>query len=170
MKSLKESLFDRDLVKRNPTINGLTIYKPDWNKCEDYYQKRRKTQFANNSTVVLGDMLFKYNVVYNEDDCIVAIGRDGQDVYILCPETIYMNHKAAEIFFGDAAFTLTDYDANDFDVCFNWLDGRGWTDLGGGYRYPHKQKLKDAGFEETTGYIPITISNKAKDIIKKHIK
>lgn len=171
---INESIFG-DNVKSAIKINGVTIYEPDWKLCEEYYQKRRKKYFGNKSTVSLGDMMYEYTVVYNEDDCVVAVGNDPDDfdVYVLCPETIYMCHEAAEIHGHAYSFSLTNIDeANDFDISFSWYQDsrRGWSWIGGSYSGRWVEKMEEAGFESLVGYIPGTISKKAQDIIKKYTK
>ena len=173
--SLNEGIFD-DNVNSAIKLNGITIDDSKWKLCVDYYQKRRKKYFGNMSKVSLGDMYEKYNVVYNEDDCIVAIGEDfgDFDVYVLCPETIYMCHEVAEINGHRGhpyTFSLTDIDeANDFDISFNWYqDSRqGWMWISGTHSGILVKKMKEVGFESLIGYIPRTISKKARDIIKKY--
>jgi uncharacterized protein (DUF779 family) len=179
MKSLSEFINEgvfNDNIKSAIKINGVTIYEPDWKKCEEYYQKRRKKYFGNKSNVTLGDLDDEYEVVYNEDDCIVAVEDiavediDNYDIYILCPETIYMRHEAQEICNGrQYTFSLTDIDdANDFDICFNWDPYIKWLSIGDGRS--SIKKLEDAGWDSGLEYIPGTISKKAQDIIKKYMK
>jgi len=171
---IKESVFDNN-INSAIKINGIEIYEPNWKLCEEYFKKRRKKYFGNMSKVSLGDLLYEYNVVYNEDDCVVAVGTDPDDfdVYVLCPETIYMCHEASELHGRPYEFSLTDIDeANDFDISFNWYQDsrRGWMWIGGTYSGRWVEKMKEAGFESLVGYIPNTISKKAQDIIKKYIK
>ena len=177
MKTLAESIFG-DNVKSDIKINGVTIYEPDWKKCEEYYQKRRKKHFWNKSTVALGDLDNEYTVVYSGDDCLVAVNNDpdsewGQDIYILSPETIYMNHETGEI--GDGhqyVFSLTNIDdANDFDICFNWCPNSAgkWSWLCGCHSSASRKEVEDA-MGVARGYMPQTISKKATDIIKKWMK
>ena len=171
---INEGIFG-DNIKSAIKINGVEIYEPDWVLCEEYFKKRRKKYFGNMQKVSLGDMMDEYNIVYNEDDCVVAVGTDPDDfdVYILCPETIYMCHEASEIHGRAYAFSLTDIDeANDFDISFNWYQDarRGWSWIGGSYSGRWVAEMKEAGFKSLVGYIPGTISKKAQDIIKKYTK
>ena len=171
---INESIFD-DNINSAIKINGITIDEPKWELCKKYYQKRRQKYFGNMSKVSLGDMMYEYNVVYNEDDCVVAVGTDPDDfdVYVLCPETVYMCHEAAEIHGWPYTFSLTNIDeANDFDISFNWYRAarRGWMWIGGTYSGIWVEKMEKAGFESLIGYIPSTISKKAQDIIKKYTK
>lgn len=175
---INESIFD-DNVNSAIKINGIKIYDPDWKLCEEYFKKRRKKYFGNKSTVSLGDMMYEYTVLYNEDDCVVAIKNDPDDfdVYVLCPETIYMCHEASELHGRPYSFSLTNIDeANDFDISFNWYHDwyndarRNWSWIGGSYSSRWAEKMKEAGFESLVGYIPGTISKKAQDIIKKYAK
>ena len=179
MKSLVESIFG-DNVKSSIKINGVEISESDWNKCCEYYQKRRKKYFGKKSTVVLGDLEYKYKIVYNKDDGLIAINAEesdntdwGQDIYILSPETIYMNHKVGEIVDGKKyVFSLDDVDdANDFDICFNWYPHGGgtWYSLYGCHNLSGKTKASNANCI-INGYIPQTISDKAKSIIEYYIK
>lgn len=174
---INESIFG-DNVKSAIKINGVTIYEPYWRLCEQYYQRRRKKYFGDKSIVSLGDLENEYTVVYNEDDCLIAVNNEqdsewGQDIYILCPETIYMNHEAGEI--GDGrqyVFSLYDTDdANDFDIAFNWCPNSAgkWSWLCGCHSSGDRKKVKDA-MGVIQGYVPETISKKAKDIINKYIK
>ena len=169
---ISEGIFD-DNVKSNVKINGVEIYAPDWKLCEEYFEKRRKKYFGNKSSVFLGDMQDEYTVLYNEKDCIVCLGNEEEDVYVLCPETIYMCHEVDECVNGrDFTFSLTNIDeANDFDICFSWLKYlKNWTWIQGSYSSAREEKVKDKGFDSLIGYIPETISSKAKSIIKKFIK
>ena len=115
----------------------------------------------------------EYTIVYNEDDCIVAIqDDDNYNVYILSPETIYMNHEICETTSTQARnFSIVNIDeAGDYNIAFNWNEYIKWVPLLGAYGH-HKEKIaKEAGFKNTTGYIPETISKKAKDIINKYIR
>ena len=171
---INESIFGNN-IKSAIKINGVEIYEPDWKLCEEYFKKRRKKYFGTKTTVELGDLYADYNIVYNEDDCVVAIGTDPDDfdVYVLCPETIYMCHEASELHGRTYAFSLTNIDeANDFDISFNWYQDsrRGWSWIGGSYSGRWVEKMEEAGFESLVGYIPGTISKKAQDIIKKYTK
>lgn len=170
---INEGIFG-DNVKSAIKINGVEIYEPEWKLCEEYYQKRRKKYFHTDK-VLLGDMEDEYEVVYNGDDCIIAVSTEEFDqesgcVYILSPETIYMCHEAAEICDGrHYVFSLTNVnEANDFDICFGWDPQIGWLSICPGRN--SEQKLKEVGFVNTRGYIPETISSKAQNIIKKYMK
>jgi len=178
MKHLKEyineGIFD-DNIKSSVSINGITIDEAKWELCKKYYQKRRQKYFSNMKTAFLGDLMYKYTVAYNEDDCVVAVGTDPDDfdVYVLCPETIYMCHEASELHGHPYSFSLTNIDeANDFDISFNWYQDarRGWMWIGGTYSGRWVEKMKEAGFESLVGYIPGTISKKAQEVIKKYTK
>ena len=175
-KYINESVFDNN-IKSAIMINGVTIYEPDWKKCEEYYQKRRKKYFGNKSIINLGDLEYEYEIVYNEDDCLIAINIEkdnawDKDIYVLSPETIYMNHEAGEI--GDGrqyVFSLDNIDdANDFDICFNcFVDHKSkWAWLSGCYSNSGRKAVEDE-LGVTRGYIPETISKKAKDVIKKYM-
>lgn len=171
---INESIFGNN-IKSAIKINGVEIYEPDWKLCEEYFKKRRKKYFGTKATVELGDMQEEYNILYNEDDCIVARNvADGvfsDDIYVLCPETIYMCHEASCVMYNNCAFSLNDIDdANDFDISFDWHFHVGWAWIGGLYSGNWERKMKEAGFESLVGYIPDTISKKAKDIIKKYTK
>ena len=168
---INESIFG-DNIKSAVKINGITIYEPDWKHCEEFFQKRRKKYFDNKSTVTLGDMGEEYNIVYNQDDCVVAIGNRNSinDVYVLCPETIYMNHEIQQILNDPYPINLYNINsANDFDINFSWFNGR-WSTIYYSYLKNREKILKDAGFDNINGYIPSTISKKAQDIIKKYTK
>ena len=188
MKTLVESIFG-DNINSAIKINGVEIYEPDWKLCEEYFKKRRKKYFGTKATglnttgiqtkvtVRLGDMQEEYDILYNEDDCIIArnveYGSFNDDIYVLCPETIYMCHEASELHGRTYAFSLTNIDeANDFDISFNWYQDsrRGWSWIGGSYSGRWVEKMEEAGFESLVGYIPGTISRKAQDIIKKYTK
>ena len=179
---INEGIFG-DNINSVIKLNGIEIDDTKWKLCEEYFKKRRKKYFENKSTVSLGDMstvslgdmYAEYNIVYNEDDCVVAAGTDPDDfdVYVLCPETIYMCHEAAELHGRAYAFPLTNIDeANDFDISFNWYQDsrRGWMWIGGSYSGRWVERMEEAGFESLVGYVPSTISKKAKDIIKKYTK
>lgn len=158
MKSLYESLFDKDLIKKSVSIHGVDIYMPDWESATKYYQKRREKYFGNKKQVVLGDLEAEFEVIYNEDDCVIAVNYEN-DVYILSPETIYMNHTIAEQVNGrNYVWSLNNInEANDFDICFGWNgDIHRWATIGDS--------------RDHYGYIPETISSKAKSIIKKYIR
>ena len=184
MKSLKESLFGDlkqldegifgDNVKSDIKINGVTIYEPDWKLCEEYYKKRRKKYFWNKTSVSLGDMLADHEVIYSGDDCVICLNKEETDyneVYVLCPETIYMNHEAVEITYGrNNAFSLTNVDdANDYNIGFVYYgDTKRWGWLEGCHSAAtRKTALEELGINRA--YLPETISNKAKSIIKKYM-
>jgi len=179
---INEGIFG-DNINSAIKINGIEIYEPDWKLCEDYFKKRRKKYFGTKASglnvagiqtkvvVELGDMSDEYNILYNEDDCIVASAVDGGDIYVLCPETIYMCHEALCVMGSSYEFSLNDIDdANDFDISFNWYPRGGWAWIGGLHSGNWEHKMKKAGFESLVGYIPDTISKKARDIIKKYTK
>lgn len=169
---VNESIFGNN-IKSTIKLNGIEIDNAKWKLCLEYFKKRRKNYFGNMQKVSLGDMMYEYTVVYNEDDCVVAVGNDPDDfdVYVLCPETIYMGHEASELHGRAYSFSLTNIDeANDFDISFNWYQDsrRGWMWIGGSYSGRWVEKMEEAGFESLVGYIPSTISKKAQDIIKKY--
>lgn len=175
MKSLRESLFDDDLATKDVVLNGIPIDNTKWKLCLDYFKKRRKKYFGTMSKVTLGDMMWNGDVVYNEDDCIVAVISDPNNyyVYVLCPETIYMCHEAAKVHGKPYLFSLTNIDdANDFDISFYWsaVPRIGWAWIGGAYSGNWGKRMEEAGFESLVGYIPETISKKATDVIKKYTK
>ena len=160
MKSLYESLFDKDILEKPISINGVDIYMPDWKLAEKYYQKRREKCFGRkiNILVLLGDLDAEFEVVYNENDCVIAVDYEN-DVYVLSPETIYMNHTIAEQVNGrNYVWSLNNInEANDFDICFGWNgDIHRWMTIGDS--------------RDHYGYIPETISDKAKSVIKKYIR
>lgn len=173
---INESVFDNN-IKSAIKINGVTIYEPDWKKCEEYYQKRRKKYFGDKSIINLGDLEYEYKIVYSGDDCLIAVDNEkdsewGRDIYILSPETVYMNHETGEI--GDGkqyVFSLNDIDdANDFDIGFNWYpDSSNWAWLCGCHSSGGRKAVAD-NLGITQGYMPETISTKAKNVIKKYMK
>ena len=172
---LSESLFDNDLLQKDLVLNGVSIDNTKWKLCSEYFKKRRKKYFGTMSKVTLGDMMWDFDVLYNGDDCIVAVTSDPNNryVYVLCPETIYMCHEAAEIHGKPYLFSLTNIDeANDFDISFYWSDilCPGWGWIGGVYSGNWEKRMEEAGFESLVGYIPKTISKKAADVIKKYVE
>ena len=170
--SINESLFD-DNINSDITINGVKIYDPDWKKCEEFFEKRRNKYFKGKDKIDLGDMKEPYVIVYNEKDCVVAIGEDdGGEIYILSPETIYMNHVVAEAIYGRRyAFSLDKpFEANDFEIEFQYRLGAPghWAWLSGCYSSYYREIAMDrAGINQD--YMPVTISDKAKSIIKKYM-
>ena len=167
---INEGIFG-DNIKSAIKINGIEIYEPEWKQCEEYFKKRRKEYFGNMQKVSLGDLYTEYNIVYNEDDCVVAVTESDEDVYILSPETIYMCYEASCVMGSNYSFSLNNIDdANDFDISFNWYSPIGWTWISGAYSNNRRHKMKEAGFKSLVGYIPSTISKKAQDIIKKYTK
>ena len=174
MKTLVESIFG-DNINSTIKINGVEIYEPDWKLCEQLFEKRRKKYFGNKSTVTLGDMMTEHTVLYNEKDCVICKNTEETDydeIYVLCPETIYMNHEAVEITYGrNNAFSLTNVDdANDYNIGFVYYgdnDTWGWLE-GCHSAATRKTALEELGINRA--YIPETISKKTKDIIKKYVK
>lgn len=171
---INESVFG-DNVKSAIKINGVDIYEPEWKLCEEYYQKRRKKYFGNKSTIILGDLETEHTVLYNGDDCVVCKNIEEQDyneIYILCPETVYMNHQTSEICDGSQyAFSIINMDdANDYDISFVYYsdtDNWGWL---AGCHSNSRRKIAMDELGINKGYLPETISKKAKDIIKKYMK
>lgn len=159
-KSLQESLFDKDLTNKTPAIHGVTVYMPDWKLAEEFFKKRINTYFKKakvGEIIHLGDMSDEYVVEYIGDDCLIAYCDDMNQLYVLSPETIYMAYTFTNS--SPYSFSLRDvYSANDFECNFlydTWEED--WYSL-----VPGKKNTK--------GWIPETISSKAKSIIKKYIK
>lgn len=174
MKTLAESIFG-DNINSAIKINGVEIYGPDWKLCEQLFEKRRKKYFGNKSTVTLGDMMTEHTVLYNEKDCVICKNdeeTDYDEIYVLCPETIYMNHEAMEISYGrNNAFSLINVDdANDYNIGFVYYgDTKKWGWFEGCHNaVGRKNAMDEMGINR--GYLPMTISNKAKTIIQKYIK
>lgn len=170
---INEGVFG-DNIKSAIKINGVEIYEPDWKLCEEYYKKRRKRYFWNKTSVSLGDMLTDHEVIYSGDDCLICLNKeeDYNEVYVLSPETIYMNHQISEICDGrQYTFSITNVDdANDYNIAFVYYgDNDTWGWLEGCHSgFGRKTAMEEFGINR--GYLPVTISNKAKDIIKKYMK
>lgn len=171
--SLTEGIFG-DNVKSNIVVHGVEIYEPDWKKCEIFFEKRRMIYFDGKKYVQLGDMMTEHKVLYCEKDCVICKNTEETDydeVYVLSPETIYMNHEAVEITYGrNNAFSLTNVDdANDYNIGFVYYgDTKRWGWLEGCHSAAtRKTALEELGINRA--YLPETISSKAKSIIQKYM-
>ena len=161
MKSLKESLFDDDLVTKPMSIHGVPIYIPDWELAREFFKKRMDKYFKKakvGGIVHLGDMSDEYEVIYIGDDCLVAYCDDMNQLYVLSPETVYITYTLTNS--SPYQFSLHDvYSANDFECNFlydAWHE-KDWYSI-----VPGKKNTK--------AWIPETISKKATDAIKKYVK
>jgi len=171
---IKEGIFGNN-IKSAIKINGVEIYEPDWKLCEKFFEKRRMMYFDGKKRVQLGDMMIEHDVLYCEKDCVICMNSeelDYDEIYVLCPETIYMNHEAVEITYGrNNAFSLnTVSDANDYNIGFVYY---GDTERWGWLEGCHSAATRKTALEElgiNRAYLPETISKKAKDIIKKYVK
>lgn len=158
---LSESLFDIGKnIKSGPTVHGITIYTPDWKLAEEFFKKRMDKYFKRakvGSIIHLGDMSDEYEVEYIGDDCLVAFCDDMNQLYVFCPETVYMTYTFTDS--SPYSFSLHDvYSANDFECNFlydTWEED--WYSL-----VPGKKNTK--------GWFPETISKKAADVIKKYVE
>ena len=174
---INEGIFG-DNIKSAIKINGVEIYEPEWKQCEEYFKKRRDKYFQKSGLdkdkVYLGDLQTEHTILYNEKDCIICLDTEETDhveLYILCPETIYMNHLTDECTQDKWKFSLTNIDdANDYSIAFIYYsDVNNWAWLEGCSTH---RGLKKASEEVgiTKGYLPVTISDKAQNIIKKYMK
>lgn len=162
---ITESLFDKDLVNKIAGVNGIAIDSTIWEQAIQVYNYIKKEYRGTKCFFDDADC----EVLYNEDDCFIAID-EYENVYVLCPETVYVCYKAFVDVHGYEMDLTNPAYISDCEVSFEYIaDDKKWSQLG--YWGPTLQtKLKKAGFEHTTGYIPETISNKAKSIIKKYTK
>ena len=173
MKSLVESIFG-DNVKSAIKINGVTIYEPDWKKSETFFEKRRMIYFDGKKYVRLGDMMTEHEVLYCEKDCVICKNTEETDydeIYILCPETIYMNHETDKCCHDKWCFSLNNVTGtNDYSIAFVYYrDINTWSRLEGCHSpRGRREAMEHVGVDK--GYLPTTISKKATDIIKKYMK
>ena len=169
---ITEGIFG-DNIKSAIEINGVKIYEPDWKKCEEFFEKRRQ-QFVGKKYVELGDMQTEHEVIYCEKDCVICKNieeTDYDEIYILCPETIYMNHETDELCNDKWCFSLiTVSDANDYSIAFVYYgDNKTWSWLEGCDTIKGR-RISQEQMGINRGYIPLTISQKAENIIKKYTR
>ena len=171
MKSLKESLFDskiqtteslfdNNLDTKTPTLHGFEVDDKTWKECKKSF-KWFKRNIVKNGTVEyeeLGLRSTTHNVIYDEDDCIMWVPKNGnrEALTIISPETIWYNYVN-----GALGYIQTQGDEVDLSkrrtgiYCMTFA------------------KRKDGDFYrleyvDGNGYIPETISDKAKKIIEKY--
>lgn len=166
-KSLVESLFDKDLVQKTPDINGIPVNLKIWEKCKKYAADRIKKDWKNlevGDESILGDLQYHYELKYKDKECVVFdFDFPGDsEIYVLCPETVYVNN-----FFGNIDLSNIN-DANDFDINFTWAN---WANPGGAQWRKISNEYRIEGFPSYINtWLPETISQKAKNIIKDLIK
>jgi len=154
MKTLCETLFDQDLASAL-SIQGIVVDDKIWKECVKSFNWFRKDVLKQN------DFIRKYvdKIIYNEDDCVIFIDPQTPGLTVICPETIWYN------FVNDSlSDILTSGDFvkqeerhrrfNLYSCSFGKRPiGKSWYSLEYTNGIPR-------------GYMPITISDRAKKIIE----
>jgi hypothetical protein len=158
MKSLQESLFDDNIKSNNVSIHGVSIDADTWHMAGRLYKAIRKWVIkpGTKSITCTNPMQSEYNVVYNEDDCIILVSKQSKQsklmstdgcemrMTIVSPETIYMKY--------DEINTPIDITIADTVLKFDIFEGF--------------KKFIRSGFTGNE-YFPEVISDKARKIIEK---
>ena len=173
MKTLVESLFDKDLYKNtNINVGGVDISPNLYNICIKTYEWIKKEIVSNNIQLKYDTIngLYRAKRIYMGDDCIIYEEPHFKQLFIISPETICYN----AIVDGD------EYDLNQI----LWLKKRMKEPLiqsifASSY-VPNNRWYQDfcfikdksgfspIHFSKKCGYMPNYISAKATDIIKKY--
>jgi len=178
---INESIFD-DHVHSNLKIHGLEVNEDDYAKCQKYFDEiYKKLKGKKTYTSPSG---FESVISYFGKDCIVftdtSVSYDSW-MYIVCPEAIYMQYVAAK----ECELTISIDALEKFKVFTYGLDGdylnlafvariskynKEWYPLEGpsmnrGYSL---RELQEKNIP-IRAYIPETISQKAKNVIKKYM-
>ena len=179
MKSLLESIFDKDLVTKEIEIKGVPIDGATWGKCEEFF----KSLSSKNPKVVHEDN----KLLYEGKDCIIFVyednGIDDRWLYVVSPETVYMQYMSIKHNYPQLINIdhLSDYAKK--------LEGKGvlgisdlyfakkigspiggvsfWYHLSGCSSIPSRSQ----GIGKKSlcrAYLPETISDKAKKIIENY--
>lgn len=173
MKSLTESLFDKDLIQKNQSLPcGLEIKPFDWKLCQDYAEKRIKWYWGRmdiGDRDTLGDISHNSALCYKSKDTAVFITKDFDDedydayVYILCPETVYFHYmysnQSDPIHLEDVTL------ANDFSIHFGV-----WIGNDGQLLWGETQNDNAGRGVYVKQYMPATIDPKAERLIKRILK
>ena len=161
MKTLKESLFDIEKnIKSTPSIHGIAVNDKLWKECEKSFEWFRKN-IVSYGTVEYEELGLKdpvHDVIYNEKDCVMWLDRDDRKTLtIICPETIWYNYVV------DALGYIQTW-GDEIDMNQRRPGILSMT-------FAKSKKYKSFyGLEyvdDVYGYVPETISDKAKKIIEK---
>lgn len=153
MKTLYESLFDKDLASK-AMIQGIVVDDVLWSNCVKSFKWFREKVLKQK------DFLEKSvkQIVYNEDDCVIFIDPTYPGLTVVCPETIWYNYVCGAlsdvITSGD--FVKHERQHRRFNIYFYSFGKRRSAD-----RWYNLEYVTDV-----PGYMPTTISDKAKKIIK----
>lgn len=169
MKSLQESLFDKDLVNKDIEIRGVKIDNYAWSKCGKFFDDMSPKYLSKHSFNFID-----YKLLYNEKDCIILVyegnGISDRWLYVFSPETIYIQYESIKHNFPKNIDidNLNDY-PNILDLAFTRKVGYEdyWYHLSGCKAIPSRREGIGEN-ELTRAYIPETISSKAKQIIKNY--
>ncbi len=141
MKSLQESLFNDNI--NNVSLHGISIDTAEWRRAGRLYKAIRKWVIKpdTKSITCTNPMQSEYDVIYNEDDCIILISKQSKQskllstdgcemrMTIVSPETIYMKYNEIntpievtivdtmlkfDIFEGFKKFILSGFTGNDY--------------------------------------------------------
>lgn len=196
MKPLYESLFDVDLATKKPAINGVPVDNQIWTKCEKYFKsvlKKYKKVTSEKDVYVVEFRGIPFKILYAYNDCIIWLFDDTPSdgwMYVLSPETIYINYMSIEHNAkNNQNIThiapidinhLDEYNSGGVDsdrtlsfiAKVNKFRGENpWSTLEGiAYSIPSPREEGIGSNLLCRGYLPITISQKAKNIIQKYVK
>lgn len=171
MKSLQESLFDKDLAEKKLTINGVAVDEDMWAKCTRFFESS-KTQ-----KMIKDRFEDEHRLLYKGKDCLVYVykgnwSRDIQWMYIFSPETTFMQymsikHNYPERIDIDHLYKYAVLYGIDYIGFSKKVGGGSWSGLqGAGRLFPEKEGIGENKLVRC--YLPETISSKAKQIIKNY--
>jgi len=170
MKSLRESLFDDDLVKKNIDIHGVEIDNSIWEKCNKFFKTLSWKKIQKDH--------LDYTLLYEGKDCIVVVYQAGPPsdkwLYVFSTETIYMQYLSVKHNFPTNFQSLIDINRlSEYPDIMGWAFAEKtgynqyWCSFIGCTEIPSR-KEGIGNNELTRGYIPETISSKAKSIIQNY--
>lgn len=161
MKTLVESIFDVDELENNNTLTlkGFDVDMKLWKECKKSFEWFRK-KIVQGGAVEYEELGLRdpiHTVIYNEDDCVMWVPRFKKDVLtIISPETIWYNYVNDALGYIQTHGDEVDYAHRRTGICSMTFAKRKGGDF-------YKLEYVDAN-----GYVPETISEKAKKIIEKY--
>ena len=158
---INEGIFG-DNVKSAMVYHGETVDPKIWKECKKSFEWFRKDILKDQNTLLVDVGLIekkpkklKFNIIYNEDDCVIMEGFDG--LAFICPETIWFNYvKGSLKNIQTSGDTMINNPRITF-YCMTFAKKQNGDYYGIEYCLPHEP-----------GYLPSTISDKAKKIIEKY--
>ena len=175
---IQESLFDDDLVEKDPNIlltsNGyITIpeelYKLCVNRFKWIREEIKKTDFLYKNIKIPSvstDSIYK--CIYNEDDCIIYECRqkDNKSILFISPETICFNFIRGSETNIDELYRLSLTPKSIYTTSRSGHDPY-WVSKYCFYKYKNG-RFNKVHFSQADQYTPSTISKKAQNIINNY--